>query len=640
MFGLIACAMILAVGETSAGLVSLGEPCRARNILAKCLVVDRRDGRERLVLTNMNEDTGCELIFVDFENDTAEIFRAPAGSGSWALMEVPGDRLVVGTFYDGALMIFDLNKMEFIKVVRFCNESYIWNLALGGDGRIYGGTYPGGKLLALDLNNYEIEDCGAGAPPNLYCRNVSSLPDGRILCHYIQTDPTTLIYDPATKSYYKPPEHLAGVTSGVTWNGYFLVGSRVFDRALQLVDPPFPLPSGEKGSWSVVPEMTSRDALFLRQGQNFYRFEKGSTALERVATVDPRFQGVSLCTKKGWLLGVRGQDYVVIKPGAKRAELRRIPGESGPRPTLFLRVDERGVLWGGPHFGQTLFWLDPRTGKFENTPAVCDAGGEVYDAAFKDGKVYCVAYAGGDIVCYDPAKPWNQIDHINPSVIASLGPKGYIRPVAGVQVGHDGKLYSGWMAKYGTYGGAIAITDPDTGQTHLIENPLGEQAVNGLAIGDGALFVGTSLAANGLPNKTGEYARFGIIDLATEQVVFNQMVDGAVSIRPLCFDPNTKRVAVAINGRIRFFNTRTRRFLESLPVDAPNVTCMSVSFPGDGKLYYGSENSVVALGMRTGRCVTLAQAPGKVSNVAVGSDGTVYFSCGVGIYAVGRETEK
>ncbi|MDH7601399.1 MAG: hypothetical protein QHI38_04550 [Armatimonadota bacterium] len=634
MLTFLACAAVLTAGEAQADLIHLGQPCRAKNVLAKCPVVDRRDGRERLVLTNMNEDTGCELIFVDFEKDTAEVFRAPAGSGSWALMEVPGDRLVVGTFYDGAFMIFDLKKMEFTNVTKFPGEGYIWNLALGGDGRVYGGTYPGGKLGALNLSTCEVEDCGAGAPPNLYCRNVSALPDGRIFCHYIQEKPVSLIYDPSSKTYSSPPDHLANAVSGVTWDECFIVGSQVFDRDLRPVNPPFPIPADDKGAWSVVPEMTTRDTLFIRQANRFYRFRKGGSALEFVGEVEPRFQGVSLCTKDGWLLGVRGQDYIVVKPGTKKAELRRIPAESGPRPTLFLRADPSGILWGGPHFGQTLFWLDPATGRFENTSTVCDAGGEVYDVAFLNGRVYCVAYAGGDIICYDPAKPWNQIDHVNPRVIASLGAKGYIRPIAGVQVGPDGRLYSGWMAKYGTYGGAVAITEPSTGETELIENPLGEQAVSGVVVGESVLYVGSSLAANGLPNKQGEYARFGIVDPATKRTVFQEEIEGAVNVRPLCYDPVTKRVAVSVNGKIRFFNTRTRKFLQSLPVDVPNLSCASVSFPGDGYLYYGSDRSVVALNMRTGRCRTLAQAPGKVANVAVGPSGTVYFSCGVDIYAI------
>jgi len=634
MLVMVQIAALIATGTAPPQLDHLGRPCRAKNVLATRVVVDRSDGRERFVLTNMNEDTGCELIFIDFENDTGRVIRAPAGSGSWALNEVPGDRLVVGTFFDGVFMVFDLKKMEFVKVADFPGEKYIWNLAMGGDGRIYGGTYPGGKLGALDLTTYQVEDCGAPSPPNMYLRHVSAMPDGRILCSFGQEKPEVLIYDPASKKFSPPPDSIKGVSMGVAWNGFFIAGSQVFDgKTLLPVDPPFPVPPADKGAWSVLANATTDKVLYLRQGNTFYRYRVGENSLELVGETTAKLGGVSGVTSRNELLGVRGQDYFLVKPGRK-PELRPIPVESGPRPTLFLRCDDKGVLWGGPHFGQTLFWLDPATKRYVNTGTVCDAGGEVYDSTFLDGKVYSVAYAGGDIICYDPAKPWNQIDHVNPRVIASVGPKGYIRPTGGVHVGPDGRLYSGWMAKYGTYGGAVAITDPATGRTDLIENPLGEQAVVGVVPGDGVIYVGTSLGANGLPNKKGESARFGIVDVNTKKAVFLHEFEGASGVRPLCFDKSTGRVALSVDGRVRFFNTRSRRLLESLPVDAPPLRCASIGFPGDGKLYYGCDTSVVALNMRTGKTELIVQAPAKVSNVAVGPDSTVYFASGVDVYRV------
>ena len=78
------CAAAIALAATNAApaqLEHLGQPCRAKNILAGCVVTDRQDGRERFVLTNMNEDTGCELIFIDYEKNTGRVVHAPAGSG-------------------------------------------------------------------------------------------------------------------------------------------------------------------------------------------------------------------------------------------------------------------------------------------------------------------------------------------------------------------------------------------------------------------------------------------------------------------------------------------------------------------------------------------------------------------------------
>jgi hypothetical protein len=629
---MLVCLLLVAAVHAAPQVELIGQPCRAKNVLAARYVI-APDGKEWFVLTNMNETAGMELIFIDFRSNTGRAIRAPAGAGSWALLQVPGNRLIVGTFYDGVFMVFDLQRMEFVKVADFPGESYIWNLALGGDGRVYGGTYPGGKLGALDLATYTVEDCGAPASPNMYLRYVSALPDGRILCNFGMEKPVNLLYDPRTKKFEQAPPVLQGVSRGVSWNGYFLAGSQVLDgKTLQPVEPPFPLPPGE-GGWAVDVNLTTDEVLYLRQGNAVYRYMKGDEKPQLLASVDLRGGGIYAATARGELLGVRGQDYFVIQPGDTQVALKPIPVDSAPRPTLFLRLDSKGRLWGGPPFGQTLFWMDTRTQQTVNTGTICNAGGEVYDVAFVNDKVYAVAYAGGDIVQYDPESRWDQWNNVNPRVIASVGEKGYIRPTAGVVAATDGRLYSGWMAKYGVYGGAVVITDLATGQTQLIENPLGEQAVEGLAVDERFIYVGTSLGANGLPNKTGESARFGVIDKATKKVVFQREFEGASGVRTFWLDTRTKRLAFSVDGKLYLFDTATREFT---PVsNAPKVGSRIIGL-GDGRAYYSSGKTIVQLDMKAGATEDVVELPAGVSNVAVGRDGTLYASCGADIYRIRR----
>lgn len=630
---LIAAILSLAAAASSAEIVKLGQPCQARNVLAGRVVVDRATGRDMLVLSNMNENAGAELIFIDHEKDTAKVYRAPAGAGSWALNEVPGDRLVVGTFYDGRFMVFDLKKMEFMHVSEFPGESYIWNLAIGSDGRVYGGTYGGGKLGALDLNTYAVEDLGAPAPPNMYLRNVTALPDGRILCSFGQEKNTTMIFDPAKKEFRPVPKSITGVVVGVSWHGYFLAGRQAFKgRTLYEVPVPFPTPPADKGIWYVDTYASADDALILHQGNALYTYREGDKEPKLVADIDLRGGRILAYDRKGNLLGVRGQDYFVMKPGDTKLKLKRIPGESASRQTHFLRADEKGRLWGGPTFGQTLWFMDPATKKVTNTSTICDGGGEVYDVAFHDGNTFAVAYAGGDIVRYNADTPWNQWDNENPRVIAHLGTKGYIRPIGGATFGPDGKLYSGWMAAYGKYGGAVAITDPETGDTDLIENPLGEQAVSGVVVDSRYLYVGTSLAGNGLPNKKGESAGFCVIDLATREVVHKEIYEGAASVHPLACSGD--HVAVAGSGKVRIFDSSSRTWVAGIPADIPLPTCNSIAPTSDGRLIYAHDQSILSLDLATGAYTKITDAPAKVDNVALGPDGTVYFSIGIDVYAV------
>jgi hypothetical protein len=610
----------------------LGQPCRAFNVLSGRVITDPA-GREQLVLANMNEISGAELIFIDLAAGTGKTYRAPAGQGAWALNVIPDNRLAVGTFYDGTFMIFDLNKMQFTQSIKFPGEEYIWNLALAGNGKIYGGTYPGGKLGALDLTSYKVEDLGAPAKPNLYLRNVSATPDGRLLCQWGMEKPTTMLFDPKTGKYEAVPKTLEGVQVGVTWNGYFLGGNRVYrgDNFDIVTPPPFPTPEGK---WGADAYITDNTTLYLRAGNKLYRYRAGDKELALLVDLELHARVLG-GTSSGGIVGVRGPDYFVLQPGATSLNLKPIPVESSPRVSHFLEIDQRGRLWGGPTFGQTLFYMDTDTRKIVNTSLISNSGGEVYDVAFLNGKTYAAAYAGGEIIEYDPSQPWDQWNNKNPRVFAHLTEKGYIRPIAGILTGDDGKLYSGWMAKYGTYGGAIAITDPSTDKTELIENPLGEQAISGLAYDGQFLYIGSSLEGNGLPKKTGESPSFGIIDLSTRKVVFSQKFPDAAGVNHVRYDGKTRKVTMQVAERLHVFDTQSRQFLTDLPADLPTATGHGLACTGDGMLIFGHEKSVIQFDLATNKFQILADAPAKIEALCA-SKTAIYFSCGPDVYRLTR----
>jgi hypothetical protein len=250
----------------------------------------------------------------------------------------------------------------------------------------------------------------------------------------------------------------------------------------------------------------------------------------------------------GEIFGVRGQEYFVLRPGDRSLDLKPIPGECAPRAPHFLRVDDEERVWGGPSFGQTLFYHDTPTEKTVNTRTVSDYGGEVYDVAVIDGICYAVAYAGGEIIRFDPTAAWDQIHHQNPKTIATVSPD-YIRPTAGVTVGPDGRLYSGWWAKYGTYGGAVACTDPRSGQTEILVDPLGPQGVSGLAVVGDVALIGTTTSANGLPKKAGASAQLGVYDLKERRVRYCHSFPGASSVSSLVYDGKAGRAAFLARSR-------------------------------------------------------------------------------------------
>ena len=617
------------LGAANPPSVLLGRPCRAKQVLGGTVFRDRVHGREMLALANMNEVSGGELIFIDLETGRGESFRAPAGSGSWNVREVSGDRLVSGTFYDGTFLIFDLKQRQFVQHVRFAREEYLWNTTLGRDGRIYAGTYPGGRLGALDLKTYDVEDCGAPAAPNLYLNYVSPTPDGRLLCTFSTEQPVQKLYDPASKKWSDVPETLKGVGVATVFDGHLVAGGRVFaGNDFKVVPAPFPTP-GE--GWQVEAAISTENTVFLRRANAIFRYRKGDAGLTQLCDLDLRGGRYLAATSDGDLVGIRGQDYFVIRRGSSKLDLQPIPTESGPRNLLFLKVDPKGRVWSGPPFGQTLCYLDPATRETTNTRTICDAGGEVFDVAFDGGKVYAVTYSGGDIVAYDPAAPWDQWNGTNPKTIASVGASGYVRPVGGALVGPGGKLYSGWMAKYGVYGGAVAMTDLATGKTELIENPLGEQTVSSVATDGTWLLVGTDRAANGLPLKPNASARFGIVDPGTRKTLWQHTFTNASAVKGVSYDRRTGLAVFAVDGQLHACDPLAR----SEPVrfkEAPRVGSRTTVAPGNGTLVYGSGSSILVLDLSTQTTRTLATLPKGVETVAVDAAGSVFAGSGPELY--------
>jgi WD40 repeat protein len=628
-------------------LEHVGKPVRALNIVEFKVAADRQSGRELLVFSNNNEAAGMDLIFVDPETNVARTVKAPAGAGAEGLAEVAGDRLVLGTFYDGTVMVFDLRQMRFVRSIPILNEQYIWGFAIGNDGRAYGGTYPGGKLIALDLDTYDVEVVGVPAPPNKYVRNVVATSDGRILCRLLVDDPRWLIYDPATRTFASMPEETRSVRFMAVWKSYIVAGSRVYDRDLRSVPPPFDLSKSRRRivqpgdsseaaasvKWEVDPFLTTRDVLYIWQGRSLWRFDQEGARGTLISSIDLRGGRFLATLKDGRLAGIRGQDYFIFKPGDRELDLKRIPEQAEPRNLLFLRADPDGCLWMGPPYGQTLAWMDPRSGQIMNTPAIADVGGEVYDVAFVDGSTYAVAYFGGDVVRYDRTKPWDQWGQSNPTTVASVANAGYRRPMGGVIAGPGRKLYSGWASDFGTYGGAVAITDPVSGATDLARNPLGEQQVLGLATDGQFIYLGSGTSGSGLDPRPGQSAKFGILDPATRRVIKEWEFSGSERVRVLGYDPLTKIVVVIVDLRIQLFDVTARAFL-AVPDDFPPVHSWITSTPGDGRFYFGSFRTIRALDLRSLTVTTLAEAPGPVNNVTCTPDGTVYAGVGADLYAV------
>src|SRR5262249_12678109 len=112
-----------------------------------------------------------------------------------------------------------------------------------------------------------------------------------------------------------------------------------------------------------------------------------------------------------------------------------------------------------------------------------------------------------------------------------------------------------------------------------------------------------------------------------------QAFAGVSGVRMVAYDRKTQRVVCAVAGALRVFDPARRQF-ETLPPDTPPITSGALTTPGNGAVYYGSDNALVALHLAGGGATRLADLPAAISELPAGPKGDLYVSSGVDIYRV------
>jgi sugar lactone lactonase YvrE len=317
--------------------------------------------------------------------------------------------------------------------------------------------------------------------------------------------------------------------------------------------------------------------------------------------------------------GVKGQEYFIQRPDDSEPAFRPIPVLAPATRIHTVISDMEGVLWGSSGFGQTIFRYDPRDGSYWNSGAVCNAGGEVYGMAFAGDELFMAAYAGGDHIVYRPSDPWDQFGNVNPRTLRSVGPE-LIRPHGKTVVGPDGGIWTGWMAKYGVYGGGLSRIDAVTKEVTSWYDPVPGQEIGGLTADGERLYFTTGTGGNGLKARD-EPTHFGVWE-PEGRISFLHRFDsgdrGGVLLAAASY------VWVRVGSDIAVFDPRVLAFVKRIPL---GEGCGCIIADGPDRIAVFGQKTLFAIDTERMTAEPLGTLPGNVSTAARTPDGSLYFNC-------------
>jgi len=593
----------------------LGNPCRNFCILASIHIIDPMDGREKIVLSSFVSGGTGRLVFVDIQSGSGESVSLPGDEGAWALLYLNNGKLLVGTCgLKGYLHCLDLKSRTWAEPLRDENETYIWNLVPGSDGLVYGGTYPGCVLLRYNPEKHILEKMGRMShyANNQYSRNVFGNAPGRIFINCGYDKPHTCVYDLSTCEVKPFGKEGASIKEA---NNNFVC--TVTGDVADFYDPVTLERIYETLSFSHPESQIFDDKTPISEFINKYLNP------EKDARIPKEF-GYVLSLENGDKTGVRGQEYFYLKKEDKKLSILPIPAEAPPTQILTITSAQNGKIWGSSNFGQTIFSFDPADGTYWNSAAVCNRGGEVYGIRVIDGKVFMAAYAGGDHIVYDPSRPWDQINNINPVTLAAAGPD-LIRPHGKSITGPDGAFWTGWMAKYGVYGGGLTRIDPITYDMEIWYDPIPGQGIESLAAGEEYLYFTTSGRGNGLTTKTGIFC-LGVCDIKGQLVNKVEFPEGSV---PGCVEVAGDYGAVCVEDELNIFDSMALKFIHRIKL--PNLcTCLVKQTEDRLMVFCGNEMFIVS--PAEGRLKPAAELPGPVKTAVVTANGEIFFVANEQLY--------
>ena len=546
-----------------------------------------------------NQNGGWFMVAVDSATGKSTQYKSnnPGDPHPKSTCVGPDGKIYIGSVA-GILYVFDPRQPE-KGIVNLGptskGEGYLFDLSNGTDGKLYMGTYPGGKLLSYDPKTGRFADHGRAADDEMYTQFIAPLND-----------------------------QFAYAEAGVVRHRVVRINLKT-DRREEVS-----LPGNLEPKYCRI---------YLGKDGRVYAYLVGP---DKWATIDgtqmkliqdnrpsPKY-GVYNIAGSGFNYDWAKREISFINPDGAKKVLTFDYDDAA----LLLFIAEKGPgnkIYGSSYIPIRIFEFDMKTRKSQHYPynPFQHAGGEVYKMlVYSPEKVYMGAYGDADFIVYDSTRPWKvgakglaQKEGTNPTYLGVLG-DDQNRPYDMI-TGPDGQIYIATTADYGKVGGAVTKLDPETNSWTVYRNCVKNQFITALAniTGQKKLFAGGSMsAATGYAGLGGfGEAELFLWDTTKDTITYRTHLPVAGIHMIAHLETTEKGVLIGAGSGNKTptylfaFDPETRKFLycrNISKITGGTIPAISLfSKPYQGKIYFTARGKIFTIDTTTYKVEAIAQYP-------------------------------
>ncbi|KGN35682.1 hypothetical protein [Knoellia subterranea] len=558
--------------------------------------------------STMTSGSPAVFQFADLRTGKVEFtHEVPGILNGWALAHSLDHRTIfVGG--KGTVWRFDTRTHAFTDLGKVSpRATHVFDMVTAPDGRIWGGSYPGGDVWSLDPRTGRITPAGSVGNDNDYAKTLAVddrfvyVGTGTVRPNIVQISTA----DTRVRTQITPP---ARVRSG------FLTSLQVHAGMLSVM-----FPDGTRGlfdtsarRWLDTAALASTGNLFQSRSEAppsstayFFRDDRlweatigpGGMVEKALATVPiPRNvnSGVARVDLDGsvadWLLAYDSHTTVIaVKIDGSGAPARdadgKLPSATTRELTIHLkpnalRIKSLGSADGtvvvGGYGGASVSVLDPATlGRHgargleqviggATTPKFF---GEIEGMATNGRYQFFGTYPKSRIFRRDITKAWE--GRTNPRMLADLGAETDAdRPIAWAAAG--ARTYFGTIPDYGIRGGTIGWFEGTSSTPVVVEPPVPDQSVVGLSAGGRRLFGSTS-----------RWGGLGSRPSAGPPSVFGYDVEGRKLQWTVTPDASAQAIGSVLYEDGRLWAASRNRVFQLDPTTGRTIRTLPLGIPGD-----------------------------------------------------------